>query len=411
MKITNEKEKKKRIFEFLPLVDGIFEEVRKVVVGQSSAISRVVLSTLSVGQLTPKAKGSKDSISERIGGSSHIFLEGVPGTAKTLLVLTMAQVCGGVFKRIQCTPDTVPSDILGAEILEKKGEKIESDLRKGPIFANFVLFDEVNRLLTRVQAASLEAMSSRTVNLQTLSEERTYSLPNPFLVLATQNPIEQEGTNPLSEAQRDRFGLKMLMAENIIDELIEIEQRHEHFDELEVEQRITLEQLREIREFIHHNIFISPATRRYAARLVKATNPFPFSEVQRAKYESEEKDEEFLEEWREIWSEEYDFVKGEKCKLGDLIKVGASPRAVIYLISLAKSLAFCRNTKESERDSKKGFRDYIVERDIKKMVNDVLRHRIVLSDRAYTWENYFGSMENLIDMILEKIIKKVSDPA
>lgn len=403
----DETEKKKKLFEYLKLVDGIFEEVRRFVIGQKSAISRVVLGLLTVGQLTPIAEGEDDSGDGILGGGGHMLLEGAPGLVKTTLLSILAKVCHGTFNRIQCTPDLLPADVVGTEIFYRTAEGGGSSyFNEGPIFANFVLADEINRATPEAHSAFLEAMSSRSVTIPVISKEhkkRILFLPNPFLFAATQNPVEERGVKDLPVAHLDRFAMKIIMANPTIKELESIQELHEHYDELKIKRVITLQQLREVRKFIHREIFVSESARRYIARLSHAFIPFPFSEYEKKRYEEIENDREFFDNWEEIWKADY-AISDYQCKLRELISPGSSAaRPNIYLRHVAKSLAFCRN--------KKGFRDYILPEDVKKIARDILRHRILLADKGRIIAKQLGSKEAVVDIILEKVLEKVVMPS
>ena len=290
------------------LMEKILYEVKKVVVGQDHFLERVLVATLAQG---------------------HLLVEGVPGLAKTLTVKTLAQTIRGSFRRIQFTPDLVPADLVGTRIYNQKTSEFHTSL--GPVFCNLLLADEINRAPAKVQSALLEVMQERQV---TIAGE-THRVPEPFLVMATQNPIETEGTYPLPEAQVDRFMMKVLVdypseeEEFVIVERVTGQLPEAHgvatTDELGALQR-------ECRRG-----YVEPSLMQYAVRLAAATRD----------------------------PERYG-VKG----LGKYITYGASPRASIHVIEGARALAFLRG------------RDYALPEDVTDLVPDVFRHRLVLSYEA-----------------------------
>jgi len=296
-------------------------EINKVIIGQEYMVDRILIGLLTGG---------------------HILLEGVPGLAKSLTASTVAKVIGVDFKRIQFTPDLLPADILGTEIYHQKtGEFI---IKKGPIFSNFILADEINRSPAKVQSALLEAMQEKQVTIG----EQTYPLDKPFLVIATQNPLEQQGTYPLPEAQQDRFMLKLKIQYPKREEELEIIKRYtfEESSEPGVEAVITKEEIFEMRACVD-NIYIDEKIRNYVLDIVfKTRAPSPY------------------------------------------IACGASPRASINLIKSAKCRAFIEG------------RDYVMPDDIKAIAYDVLRHRILLS---YEAEAEDITSEKLIEEILEAV--------
>lgn len=411
----NETEKKEQLFEYLALVNGIFEELKKFVVGQKTAISRVVLAYLSMGQLTPMVEGELGSGDEILGGCAHTLLEGAPGLVKTTLASILAKTCEGTFSKISCDVGLMPEHIKGEDVpIKTPGGGTILKFRLGKVYANIVLVDEVNRA-GDAHGAVLEPMSSRIISVQTSTEEgkdRVFLLPNPFLVLATQNPLEERGVRDLAVAHWDRFAMKVIMANPTIEELDEIQELHEKFDQLSIKKSVTLEQIREIRKFIHREIFISPEAKRYISRLGHVLILFPFTKYERSKYEEVIRDKEFLENWKEIWTVDYEFSKEHRYGLKKLITLGPSAvRPTIFLRSIAKSLAFCRNNKKEERDKEKGFRDYALPRDVKKIAKEVLRHRVLLTNQGRILAaQYFGSRQALIDEILDRVIEKVKMP-
>ncbi|WP_457564981.1 AAA family ATPase [Caminibacter sp.] len=273
--------------------------------------------------------------------NEHLLIEGVPGIAKTTAIKTLAEICNLDFKRIQFTPDLLPSDITGVEVYNPKTNEFE--IKKGPIFSNIILADEINRAPAKVQSALLEAMQERQV---TIAEE-TFKLPSPFMVLATQNPIEQEGTYPLPEAQLDRFMMKVVVGYNSINEEVEIVKMLE--SDIKVEKIVTTKDIEELK-LIHKNIHIDDELIRYIAEIVNKTR---------------EKNE--------------------------YIDFGASPRATISLVKAAKARAMLKN------------KNYVTPIDIIECAKDVLRHRIILSYKA-------EADEITTDEIIEKILEVVPVP-
>lgn len=290
------------------LMEQILYEVKKIVVGQDHFLERVLVALLARG---------------------HLLVEGVPGLAKTLTVNTLADVIHGSFKRIQFTPDLVPSDLVGTRIYNQKTGEFATSL--GPVFCNLLLADEINRAPAKVQSALLEVMQERQV---TIAGE-THPVPNPFVVMATQNPIETEGTYPLPEAQVDRFMMKVMVGYPTEEEEFVIVSRVTGVAQAvarvaTTDQLITLQ--RRCRE-----LFVDPSLIQFAVRVVSATRePVRFG----------------LED------------------TGRLILYGASPRASINMIEAGRALAFLRG------------RDYVLPEDVIDVIPDVLRHRIVLSYEA-----------------------------
>lgn len=290
------------------LVEQAIFEVKKVIVGQDRAIERLFVCLLAGG---------------------HCLLEGVPGLAKTLAVETLATVVGGTFTRLQFTPDLLPADIVGTRIYRASDEQF--DIEWGPIFANFVLADEINRAPAKVQSALLEVMAEHQVSVGGVTRE----VPEPFLVLATQNPIESEGVYPLPEAQRDRFLMKVLIGYPSPAEELEIVHRM-GVHPPRATQVLTLEQLRALQDAVGE-IYVDHGVVDYAVNLVLATRtPATFG----------------LPE------------------LAELISYGASPRASLGLVAGARALALLRG------------RSYALPQDVFDVAPDVLRHRLVLSYEA-----------------------------
>lgn len=308
-------------------LDLVRMEMNKVIVGQKHLIDNLLISLLSNG---------------------HILLEGVPGLAKTLAVNTLATIVDAKFSRIQFTPDLLPADLLGTMIYSPKKE--EFHVKKGPIFSNFVLADEINRSPAKVQSALLEAMQERQI---TIGAE-TFKLEEPFLVLATQNPVEQEGTYPLPEAQVDRFMLKTIISypKKEEEQLIMRQNIAKSFPK--ASKVVSIEKILRAREVVKE-VHISEKIEKYIIDIVFATR-FP---------------------------EEYGLPD-----LKQLINFGASPRASISLAQAAKSLAFIKK------------RGYVLPEDVKIMCHDVLRHRIGISYEAEA-ENI--TQDNIISQILNKI--------
>lgn len=309
-------------------INKVYTEVGKVVVGQSYMVSRLL-----IGLFT----------------NSHVLLEGVPGLAKTLTVSTLADVLHLDFQRIQFTPDLLPADLVGTMIYNQKQGNFE--VKKGPIFANIILADEINRSPAKVQSALLEAMQEKSVTIG----ENTFNLDRPFLVLATQNPVEQEGTYPLPEAQVDRFMMKVVVEYPTKDEELEIMRRISNMKfDFKVNTVLTKEDIYTIRDVIN-NVSISESLERYIIELVYATrNPG-----------------------------EYDLPD-----LVEYIQFGASPRASINLNLAAKAIAFLDG------------RDYVLPEDIKEIAVDVMNHRIMLN---YEAEADNVSTKDLIETLLKKI--------
>ena len=289
-------------------VEQLLVEVRRVIVGQRYLLERMVIGLLTRG---------------------HLLLEGVPGLAKTMAVRSLAQAVHGTFRRIQFTPDLLPADLTGTLIYNQKDGTFTP--RKGPLFANFVLADEVNRAPAKVQSALLEAMQERQVTIG----DTTYDLPTPFLVLATQNPIEQEGTYPLPEAQVDRFLLKLRVDYPSAEEERQILDRMSGFDIPQIRPVLGLADLDRAREAMHA-IYVDDRIKDYAVRIVQATR----------------RPKEF------------------KLDLEGLVQFGASPRATLALIAAGRAHAFLRG------------RGFVSPEDIKAIGHDVLRHRLILSFEA-----------------------------
>jgi MoxR-like ATPase len=312
----------------LPM-ERVLYEVKKIIVGQDHLLERLIVALLARG---------------------HILVEGVPGLAKTMAIKTLADSVGGEFKRIQFTPDLVPADLIGTRIYNQKTGEFNTSL--GPVFTNLLLADEINRAPAKVQSALLEVMQEKQV---TIGRE-TFKVPAPFLVLATQNPIETEGTYALPEAQIDRFMLKVLIGyPSQTEEFVIVERMTSAMTE--VQKVLTTDQLIELQKKTDQ-VYVDPALIEYAVKLVTATR------------------------------------KPKEVGLGDLeryITFGASPRASINLILTARALAFLRG------------RSYVLPQDVLDMALDVIRHRLSLSYEALS--DGISS-----DEILKKIFDRIPIP-
>ncbi|MCS7059529.1 MAG: MoxR family ATPase [Anaerolineae bacterium] len=311
-------------------IERLLYEVKKVIVGQDHLLERLMVALLARG---------------------HILVEGVPGLAKTMTIKTLAQAIGGEFKRIQFTPDLVPADLVGTRIYNQKTGEFNTSL--GPVFTNLLLADEINRAPAKVQSALLEVMQERQVTIG----RDTFPVPNPFLVLATQNPIETEGTYALPEAQVDRFMLKVLVSyPSPTEEFVIVERMTGALET--VQQVLAIEQLLELQKQAAR-VYVDPALIEYAVRMVTATR-HP----------------------QEVGLKE----------LQHYILFGASPRASINLILAAKALAFVRG------------RMYALPQDVLDMALDVMRHRVVL-----TYEALSDNVSS--DELLNKILARIPMPA
>ena len=310
------------------IIDKIKEEAGKVIVGQEYMIKRMLVGLLADG---------------------HILLEGVPGLAKTLAVSTMASTINATFKRIQFTPDLLPADLVGTLVYNQKTTEFVP--KKGPLFANFILADEINRAPAKVQSALLESMQERQVTIG----DTTYPLPKPFLVMATQNPIEQEGTYPLPEAQVDRFMLKLLINYPSRDEEYNIMERMVGKVEISVKAVVKPKDIIEMRKLIN-DIYMENKIKHYILDLVFATRePDKFKNLH---------------------------------ELSNLIECGASPRASIYLAQAAKAHAFLEH------------RGYVTPDDIKAIGKDILRHRVILT---YEAEAEQITQEDIVSKLFDEI--------
>ncbi|MBN2764152.1 MAG: AAA family ATPase, partial [Bacteroidales bacterium] len=308
-------------------VDMINNEIRKVIVGQKHLIDSLLVALLSDG---------------------HVLLEGVPGLAKTLAVKTLADTVEAGFARIQFTPDLLPADLIGTMIYSQKKE--EFVVRKGPLFANLILADEINRSPAKVQSALLEAMQEKQVTIGSHS----FELPEPFMVLATQNPIEQEGTYPLPEAQVDRFMLKVVITYPTIDEEKLIVRENLNMNFPKAKMIVKPEDIKKARNVVKE-VYMDEKIEQYILDIVFATR-FP------AQYKLEQ--------------------------FSSLISYGGSPRASINLAKAAKAFAFIRR------------RGYVIPEDVRAVCHDVMRHRIGLTYEAEA-ENV--TAEDIITEILNNI--------
>ena len=316
-----------RIRETSGFVDRLLEEVGGVIVGQKAMVEQLLIGLLSDG---------------------HVLMEGVPGLAKTLTVRTLADAIRTSFQRIQFTPDLLPADLIGTLIYDPRESEFKT--RKGPVFANVILADEINRSPAKVQSALLEAMQERTVTIG----EDTYPLPSPFLVLATQNPIDQEGTYPLPEAQVDRFMLKLSVEYPDRDEELEIMRRMSAGPPPTAEPVVTPEEILTAREAVE-TIYMDSQVERYIVDLVFATR---------------------------------EPARSGLAELDPLISFGASPRATIYLAKTSRANAFLRH------------RGYVTPEDVRSVAMDVLRHRVILTYEAEAEE---VTAEDVVTRVLDTV--------
>ncbi len=301
-------------------------EVKRVIAGQDEMLERVLVCLVAGG---------------------HLLIEGVPGLAKTLTIKTTAAVLGGSFRRVQFTPDLVPSDLVGTRIY--RPDSGDFDTEQGPVFCNFLLADEINRAPAKVQSALLEVMQEHQV---TIGHE-TMKVPDPFLVMATQNPIESEGTYPLPEAQVDRFMLKVLVGYPSRDEELTVVHRS-LVDPPDVHRVLEIESLRSLQRAVLR-IYVDPSLVAYAVSLAEATrNPAAIG---------------------------LDEVAG-------LVEYGASPRGPIALVQSARALALVHG------------RDYVLGSDLRSLAKDALRHRLVLSYRALAEQR---TADDVLDAVLERV--------
>jgi MoxR-like ATPase len=304
-------------------------EIRRVIAGQDAMLERVLVCLLAQG---------------------HLLIEGVPGLAKTLTIKTTAGVLGGTFARVQFTPDLVPSDLVGTRIYRPGEGTFDTEL--GPVFCNFLLADEINRAPAKVQSALLEVMQERQVTIG----HTTYPVPEPFLVMATQNPIESEGTYPLPEAQVDRFMLKILIDYPAHDEELTIVQR-QLVEAPELRQALSLDDLKALQQLVAE-IYVDPALVSYAVDLATATR--------------------------------------EPGELKEYIAFGASPRGPISLVQASRALALVRG------------REYVLAEDLQTLTKDALRHRLVLTYQALAEEM---SPDAILDRVLAEVPVPTTDLA
>ena len=324
------RELNERIERQSAIVTNLTSGMDQVIVGQKHLVESLLIGLLSDG---------------------HVLLEGVPGLAKTLAIKTLASLIDAQYSRIQFTPDLLPADVIGTMVYSQKDETFQ--VKKGPVFANFVLADEINRAPAKVQSALLEAMQERQVTIGT----ETFPLPKPFLVLATQNPIEQEGTYPLPEAQVDRFMLKVVIDYPKLEEEKLIIRQNINGDKFEVQPILKADEIIEARKVVRQ-VYLDEKIEKYIVDIVFATR----------------------------YPEKYDLKE-----LKDMIGFGGSPRASINLALAARSYAFIKR------------RGYVIPEDVRAVAHDVLRHRIGL-----TYEAEASNMTS--DEIVSKILNKVEVP-
>jgi MoxR-like ATPase len=310
-------------------------EVKRVIVGQEAMLERVMVALLAHG---------------------HLLIEGVPGLAKTLTVKTVSEVMGGTFQRVQFTPDLVPADLVGTRIYRPDSASFDTEL--GPVFCNILLADEINRAPAKVQSALLEVMQERQVTIG----RQTFPVPDPFLVMATQNPIESEGTYPLPEAQVDRFMMKVIVDYPSAAEEMTVVERSLSAPAA-VEKVLTVETLHRYQQ-LAEQVYVDGAVTGYAIRLANATrHPGQFGLQQQAPY----------------------------------IAFGASPRGPISLVHAARALALLRG------------RRYVLPQDVYELAKDVLRHRLVLTYQALAEQ---VSSDTILDAVLASVpLPRVEQPA
>jgi len=312
------------------VVLAIKSEVAKIIVGQEDLVDSLIIGLITGG---------------------HILVEGVPGLAKTTAINALSNSLGLDFKRIQFTPDLLPSDVIGTQIYNQKDSSFS--VRKGPVFTNLLLADEINRAPAKVQSALLEVMQEKQITIS----DNTFKLEEPFLVMATENPVEQEGTYRLPEAQLDRFMLKVLVGYNSIEEEFEIVQRVAKNGFEQVKQVATIDDILDLRKELQ-GVHVDDELQRYMLEIIFATR-------EPVKYGLEE--------------------------FGEMISVGASPRASIDIYKASRAMALLRG------------KDFVTPLDVAKVVNGVLRHRIILSYRA-------ESIGLTTDKIIQKIINTIKAP-
>ena len=324
------RELNERIERQSAFVTNLTTGMDQIIVGQKHLVESLLIGLLSDG---------------------HVLLEGVPGLAKTLAIKTLASLIDAQYSRVQFTPDLLPADVIGTMVYSQKDESFQ--VKKGPVFANFVLADEINRAPAKVQSALLEAMQERQVTIG----KQTFLLPEPFLVLATQNPIEQEGTYPLPEAQVDRFMLKMVIDYPKLEEEKLIIRQNNNGEKFNVKPILKADEILEARKVVRQ-VYLDEKIERYIVDIVFATR----------------------------YPEKYDLKE-----LKDMIGFGGSPRASINLALAARTYAFIKR------------RGYVIPEDVRAVAHDVLRHRIGLT--------YEAEASNITsDEIISKILNKVEVP-
>jgi MoxR-like ATPase len=307
------------------LEEALFE-IRRVIAGQDAMLERVLICLLAGG---------------------HLLIEGVPGLAKTLTIKTTASVLGGEFRRVQFTPDLVPSDLVGTRIYRPDAGAFDTEV--GPVFCNFLLADEINRAPAKVQSALLEVMQERQVTIG----HTTFPVPDPFLVMATQNPIESEGTYPLPEAQVDRFMLKVLVDYPVHDEELSVVDRS-LVPPPELRQTLSIEDLRGLQRAVY-DVYVDPAVVSYTVDVATATRRPADAGLP---------------------------------DLADYVAYGASPRGPISLVQAARALALLRG------------RDYVLPQDLEALAKDALRHRLVLSYQALAEQ---VTADTVLDAVLARV--------
>jgi len=323
----NIRELSERIKEESAFVENLTMGMSRVIVGQRHLVDSLLIGLLSDG---------------------HILLEGVPGLAKTLAIKTLSQLIDSQYSRIQFTPDLLPADVIGTMIYSQKDERF--NVKKGPVFANFVLADEINRAPAKVQSALLEAMQEHQVTIG----EQTFKLPDPFLVMATQNPVEQEGTYPLPEAQVDRFMLKVIIDYPTLDEEKLIIRQNLQGLATKVTPVMTAQEILDARKLVGE-VYLDEKIEKYIADIVFATR----------------------------YPDSYNMSE-----LKQMITFGGSPRASINLARAARAYAFIKR------------RGYVVPEDVRAVVHDVLRHRIGLS---YEAEASNVTAEDIVNKIINSV--------
>lgn len=330
MEQVNIRELTEKIQAKSAFVDQLITGMDRVIVGQRHLVESLLISLLADG---------------------HILLEGVPGLAKTLAIKTLASLIDAKYNRVQFTPDLLPADVIGTMIYSQKNE--EFMVKQGPIFANFILADEINRAPAKVQSALLEAMQERQVTIG----EQTYKLPKPFLVMATQNPVEQEGTYPLPEAQVDRFMMKVVISYPKRDEEQLILRQNLNQDYAEIKPVMHRDDILDAREVVKQ-VYLDPKVEKYIVDIVFATR-FP---------------------------QDHGLAN-----MKSMISFGASPRATISLALASRSYAFIKR------------RGYVIPEDVRAVCHDVMRHRIGLS--------YEAEANNITsDQIISEILNKIEVP-